>query len=94
MFSLKTIERKVDCAREEFEYRRTRKRGERKSRLSCMNSLPGCSATTILSTASANLKAMGGIALAAYRQLWKPMFQEVMKEVCHEGTYGFYRKPN
>jgi hypothetical protein len=32
--------------------------------------------------------------LAAYRQLGKPMFKEVMKEVCHEGTYGFYRKAN
>ena len=33
-------------------------------------------------------------ALAAYWQLWKPMFKEVMKEVCHEGTHGFYRKPD
>ena len=37
---------------------------------------------------------MDEIALAAYWQLGKPMFKEVMKEVCHEGTCGFYRKPD
>jgi hypothetical protein len=54
----------------------------------------GWPSAIILSTASANLKAMGEIALAAYWQLGKPMFKEVMKEVCHEGTYGFWWKPN
>jgi hypothetical protein len=74
----------------------TRKRGERKSRLYVFFARAQWHGRQPPSfrPLPQNLKAMCGIALAAYWQLGKPMFKEVMKEVCHEGTYGFYRKPN
>jgi hypothetical protein len=77
-FNLKTIGRSVDCTREEI-FASAQWHGRQ---LPAFRPLPR------------NLKAMGEITLAAYWQLWKPMFKEVTKKACHEGTHGFYWKPN
>jgi hypothetical protein len=99
MFNLKTVGRRLDCAREKFEYRRTRKRGV--GRADCPVGLLCQGAVMAVSYNSFDRfrefesdRWNDGIALAAYWQLGKPMFKEQMKEVCHEGTYGFWRKPN
>ena len=64
MFDLKPIGTRVDCAREEFEYRRTRKRASDEQIVRYVffagNTL-NWPTSEMLSTAEANLKALGGL---------------------------------